>query len=532
MAIDPLSEVYSGRDNSGDAYIIPSTRRTAVDTFYMEAQKAAAQKAANKKALDEAYAKMDDLGNVQAWERDVPYLQKKRNEYTTFLANMYKSGVDPRSNPDVWKKATDMRDELKMSMLVSAQDKERFNTWDKETLMNHDRYTDDSRPNLMKWGELELPTRANSSDLGIRPYDEHNYIEDFNKTTAGANWSKESASVNMDQANGDSPYVTKYKSVVFDKDRAQKSIETWIENGDSRKVKQLYNDVVDGFKMHGVDPTAEQIKQAMVETMLPIAQQRTGTKRESDISFKPQAYGAGGAGASDGNDRFSWGVQVSKNPMFDQEASNDPVVKAMMKASGGKIPMNMESASQFLKNLDPKYVPEVKKWILQHQADGIPLKTWSIKDNAYGDNTNQTWTYTDANGLPQTVNGKLLGADMRIVNDGTGLKTKYFASIMTPESIDSDGEKIPAKTVTLPYKDLQVQIEAYSRGTKQKPGFDLDRLDPSWSVNEKGSGTATAPAATTPAPAATQKAAAPASTKQKTAAKIKNIFDSTHKAKK
>lgn len=157
-ATDPLGLVYTGRDNSGAANIItPRTRRSYADIFIDEIHK----QAAKKTAIKDAMLKMVDPGNTKSWDRDMPYMQKLRDQYST-LAIDYEQKYGQNKDADIVKYNELLKKKEEMYSAAAASEAHRsiYEHYDKQLNEHADNYGEDARKNLEDFANKSFDQRV------------------------------------------------------------------------------------------------------------------------------------------------------------------------------------------------------------------------------------------------------------------------------------------------------------------------------------------------------------------------------------
>lgn len=218
-ALDPLGEVYQGRDNTGSANIIgPKSRRSVADLFIDEVRKRGVQKA----ALKDAQRKMLEPGNLKAWDKDLPYMQKLRDEHTKMLID-YEQNVGKDKNADIIKynQILDHKDMMFHAAGASEADRIKYDSFIKEALVNPN-VTPDFGQKVNEWSNIPTEQRLGTDpDLKRAPVD---WKTDYMKTKAVGSYTTGS-----EKASPDNPLenVT-HEDKVFDKGKAEKKAMQWM----------------------------------------------------------------------------------------------------------------------------------------------------------------------------------------------------------------------------------------------------------------------------------------------------------------
>lgn len=218
--IDPLGEVAQGRDNTGSANIIgPRVRRSYADVFIDEIGKRQSKRA----ALQGAAQKMLDPGSFKAWDKDLPYMQSLRDNYTQ-LAVDYEQNIGKDKNLDAVKynNLLQLKDKMFHAAGASDADRQKYEDYQKIALVNRDKLSPDALKNLEQWANTPFEKR-----VGTEPQlaaAKTNWMEEYLKTPAVGE--KE---VGSESPSKTSPGFTNvYKGQQFDEEKSLKKAAQFL----------------------------------------------------------------------------------------------------------------------------------------------------------------------------------------------------------------------------------------------------------------------------------------------------------------
>lgn len=499
--VDPLSEVYQGRDNTGAAYIIPSSKIRASDLFVQEMR----QRQAKSNALKDTWGNLADLDKQSRWERDTPELQAARDQYLTKVATYSKAGVDPLRHPEVHAELAGDRDKMLHMAMGSLASKELYNEAVKTVVTAKDgdiANPQDALAKIEEWAKRPVATKLRVNPMTfIQKTPDINYIEAIDKAMSGKKYEIKNESYNKGQVSDpNSPTYETYKSTKFDEAAARQDAPEILDILKPGQRRQLYTHAVDEL-------TSQLAQQGQDFNALPDAQ-KSALLREHEIQMVvnnakvrvtgdsgvvPHYKPTGDQGAGDGttgNDRFAWAGQdiIRLNtPKLSVNDPNDKAIRAAL-AIPTAVPITDETIAFYgdKAKSDPLYKAKggnntskkvdaaLDLYKNGEKKSATVIKTYPIQNLNPAENSPHDWTFTGEEGTEKTVKGSIKSID-KVLDNKTN-KVSYVAEIIVPAHKEGKND-VPQHIVQAPYTELESQIETYTRGKKNKPGFNLRNME-------------------------------------------------------
>lgn len=275
--LDPLGEVYTGRDNSGSANIIgPRSRQSVADYFVGELK----NRAAKKQAIKDAQLKMVDPGNIKSWDRDMPHFQELRNQYSQAAIDYeQKYGQDKAADIVKYNDLLKKKEEMYNSAAASEAHRSIYEHYDKQLSEHPENYGDDARKNLEQWADKSFDQRiGNTPEITEKAAD---YMKSFKELPK-----PEGKEVAREVQDAKNPGFTRTsKTVEYDKEKDLPIIDAFMLHSPRDAAKAIQ----DTYAIKSSDPkfmeqyTAQPTPEAQTKFLYHETVDRLADMREAQI---------------------------------------------------------------------------------------------------------------------------------------------------------------------------------------------------------------------------------------------------------
>lgn len=517
--LDPLGEVYQGKGGTGAAYVIPGSHTDPADLFVQEMNRRSLQ----QKGTAAALAKVETLDkyNKTLFPHDTVAIQGMRNDVVNHIADLYSSGANPATNPQAFAMAEQYKDQALQTAIAMRAHYEAYDKLNQELLLHPEKYTDESRQNLETWKQLPFQQRINVDPNSLmKPVPDANWIKGIEQATKGQKFEAINENPVQSEVN-DSKSLGWHsiKQTKFDEAAATAQVPDIISSMPKSVQTALHQHAVDALKQQGLDisdakpdelipqtadathpqgyTTADLLRN--MTTSMVVNHLRSTVKEGTENVYHPKPTGGQQTGdVTTGNDRFAWAGQDTirlNTPQLAPGNVNENSIRTSLKIPSS-VPLTDETIAAYgdKAKADPLYKSTGKNntatqvnsainlYSAGKQQPGTVIKTYPIQNLNPAENSPHDWTFTGNNGKETTVKGSIKSVD-KVLNNATN-KTEYVAEIVVPAHKEGKND-IPQHTVQAPYSELESQIETYTRGKKNIPGFSLRSLETDYTSPNK-----------------------------------------------
>lgn len=235
---DPLSQVYSGRDDSGAAAILKSGPVSATNVFLnLQAQERARQGkiAAVKAALAAKPGKPVDIPIPQAAPSDMAYFTKRRNDIVAKMRPLYDGSLDPDARAALETEINADKGEMMIEAYKSAKDHQDMQAQYASFAKTPWSYSPDSEAQMK--AHYDTPVKDRQPFL-LKKINESDYEKDIQNVAVDHG----KKGVDVPLPDGKMNHITQ---TVWDEGNVRKGYDAWKQNTNSPTVKAFYTQIQD-----------------------------------------------------------------------------------------------------------------------------------------------------------------------------------------------------------------------------------------------------------------------------------------------